>query len=442
MGTSTLLSLDQKLLETMGDYKSNAVTTAIAASALLVSTNFQKYRATADYFNGYWAYIVDLANAGISRYVSDDDGTSTLTVLGANLASDGANLATVRLSKFAWEDRVLAINQALPEIYPAVYVPIDNTNLVTGNILPDSSFEEWTSTSALSWYTATNITLLKTSTAANVRGIKGTYSAKCTASAGNGYVYISSDSYPKLLDLAGQTINFRSWAYPEVANDAYLVIYTIKADGTAQTLTSTTTSPAGKWSLLELNGQTINEDIVKIEFRFGVTTNAKYVYYDSAVVTGGAVVNEYLLPSGLESGGVNQVYIGMGGGNTSDYSYDDIASFIWQPNYNWEIVNDGSNSYLKFDSMLAGDCRIRLIGSKPLEALTASTDTISTNDTRYLQLVSNYAAYRLYSNASSTTSGSDKDKFNNEANRYLSNYYRLAHLKMTQKPVQLKVPNY
>jgi len=439
MGTSTLLVLDQKLLQTIGDYKSMAVTTAIAANTSLISTTLQQYRSTADYFNGYWAYIEDYANIGVSRYISDDDGTSTLTVLGANLTTDNADKATVRLSKHAWDDRVLAINQALPEIYPSVHIPIDNTNLITGCILPDSSFEEWSSATALSWYTASNITLARTNTAGVIRGIKGTYSAKCSATAGNGYIYLSSNSYPKLLDLAGQTVDFRCWAYPEVANDASIEIYTVKADGTAQTLTSTTTNPATKWTLIELNDQAINEDIVQIDIRFKVTTNAKYVYFDSAYLQG-ITLNDYLLPSGLESGGLNQVYIQSSA--IRDYAYDDINTYVWTPCYDWQVISDGSNSYLKFDHVYPDGYRIRLIGSKPLEALTTYSDTISTSDTRYLQLVSNYAAYRLYSNAASSATGSDRDRLNTEAGRYLYNYQRLSHLKMAQPSIQLRVPRY
>lgn len=442
MGTTTLTNLDVDLLQAIGDYRNITVTTAIAASTSLVSTTLQQYRNTADYFNGFWAYIADYANIGVSRYISDDDGTSTLTVLGGNLSTDGANLATFTLSRFSWADRVLAINQALQDIYPSIYVPVDNMNLVTGNILPDPSLEDWFSSSAMTWYSASNATLTRTNTAGYIRGIKGSYSAKVAASAGNGYLYISSNSYPRLLDLMGQTVTFRAWAYPEVANDAYVEIYTIKADGTTQTLTSTSTCPAGKWSLLELEDQAINDDIVEIQFRFKVATNAKYAYFDSASAIGSQLVADYVLPLEFAYGEVSQVLMQSSAISTSDFSADDISVVSWTPLQNADITSDGTNSYLLLPAGLPQERRLRLIGKKAFGALSSATDTIGIDDERSLRLLATYAAHKLYSNARNTASGSDLDKMAAYANDYLLQYYRMGNNKMVQKPVRLNTPRY
>ena len=119
MGTTTLIELDTLLLKAIGSYKNETLTTALTTSASVVSTNFLKWRATADYLNDWFVYVDDYANAGESRKLSDDDGNATLTVRGANFVTDGANLATVRLSPYSWEQRTNAIITPNSPIYPA-----------------------------------------------------------------------------------------------------------------------------------------------------------------------------------------------------------------------------------------------------------------------------------------------------------------------------------
>jgi hypothetical protein len=438
MGTTTALNLDKKLLETIGDYKDITVTTAIAANTSLISTDLGQYRSTNDFFNGYWVFVNDYANAGVSRFVDDDDGVDTLLLRGGNLTTDGANIATFRLSKYSWANRLLSMNQAITEVFPNVHIPVDDTSIVAGSALPDGSFEDWSSSTALTYYSASNATLAKTSTVASVRGTKGSYSAKVTASAGNGYIYISSDDFPRLLDLAGCMVSFRAWAAPQTTNDATLVIYTIKADGTTQTLTSSTACPAGKFSLLELKDQTINDDLTKIEFRFKVTTNGQYCYFDSSRTIGGTV-NSYVLPSRLEEGNISEVL--YQDASSEEYPCDNINPADWSPVKWFDIDGDNGVQYLN-THLLPAECRIRLIGKKPLEQLSAYTDTISTSDVGLLRLLSLYSAYRLYNNSAEQASGSDIDKYRGLAGSFLSQYMRLSGHRMVSRPAMLNQPRY
>ncbi len=116
--STTLLAIDQALLQAIGDWKQHPVTTALTTSTSVVSTHLTNYRSTADYFNDKWIYIEDLANAAQSRLIADDDGTNTLTVLGASFSAETPDTgkATFRISKFSWASRVAAINRALDDI--------------------------------------------------------------------------------------------------------------------------------------------------------------------------------------------------------------------------------------------------------------------------------------------------------------------------------------
>jgi len=109
MGTTALSVLETRLGQAIGDDLEIIVTTAIGAGVTIISTNLTSYDGGRDdYFIDWWVYITDKANAGVQRQVLDyATATGTLTVRGANLTDDVANLATVRLHRY---NRTLYVN--------------------------------------------------------------------------------------------------------------------------------------------------------------------------------------------------------------------------------------------------------------------------------------------------------------------------------------------
>lgn len=351
--STTLATLRQRTMESISDFIEVAVTTAIAASTSVISTNLNEYDGGADdYFNNWYCYITNENNAGVERQVSDyATSTGTLTVRGANLTSDGANLATIWVCRHSVLQKIdKAINRAIEELYPSLHKRLDDLTLITGNILPNASFEDWASSSYPDFYGVTNATAAETTTAGLIRGQRGTTSALVTASAADGYVYISSDNYPRLLDLMGHDVDFYAWAYPSAADDAFLTIYTVSNDGsTTQTLSSTTSCPASVFTRLELEDQTLNDDLEEIQIRFRVHTNGETCYFDDAVVCGKNLY-EYLLPDNFQNGSVDQVYR-----QTEGYS-DDVAAYDLHPR-KWQsegfsIIDDGTYKYLSHFEIL------------------------------------------------------------------------------------------
>jgi len=428
---TTLLSLDQKLLETLGYWRyRHPVTTALAASTSLVSTHLQKHRSTADHFNDWWVSIEDEANIGEERLVSNDDGTSTLTVLSAWTAEAASEKANFRLCPYKWGNRKRAIIEAIKEVYPNLFLPLDDRTLITGNILPNSHFEDWASSSYPDFYSVTSATAAQTTTAGLYRGQRGTSSALVTASAADGYMSITSKDYPRLLDLMDKDIDFKCWAYPSVADDAFLTIYTIQADGTEQTLNSTTTCPASKWTLLELEDQDINDDIVEIQLRFRVHTKDATCYFDAARVTG-RDIREYLLPDDFYNGSLLKVYIQTSG--YSDDACDDILPRYWERVFGYDIIDDGTYKYLYLPYLYGAERQIRLIGNKPLEDLTGTTEaaalalTISLDGQR-LNILTEYAAYYLLTIESAEVSSEDRSHTEQQAAKH---YYKYQTLKAT-----------
>ena len=440
--TTNLSTLEQRLGQAIGDDLEVVVTTAIGAGVTIVSTNLTAYDGGRDdYFIDWFCYITDKANAGVQRQVSDyATATGTLTVRGANLTDDVANLATIRLHRYNRDLYVNAINDAVRETFPTFHKPLDITELVTGNILPNAHFRDWAASTAPDKYSMqdANITATANTTAGNYRGGNKSMKALTGASGAGKYVYISSDTYPRLLDLMGKQASFYCWAFPEVADDATIQIYTVKADGTAQTLTSTTACPAGEFTLLTLKDQNLNDDLVEIQFRFKIATASKYVYFDNARVIG-RNQTEYLLPTDLNTGVLSSVEIQAEG--RSDYWADDLQPRAWEEVHDWEILDNGTDKFLKLGFLYDDHRLLRLRGYTPLSTVSAFTDTIEI-DGRLLNRFLAYAKYKLFQSIEVPIASQDVGRYELQSAKAYNEYQRLSNLKMKMPKLQLKIGDY
>ncbi|KKM99191.1 hypothetical protein LCGC14_1150380 [marine sediment metagenome] len=277
-----------------------------------------------------------------------------------------------------------AINNASAEIPDVLFIPLDNMDLITGNILPPFN---WANSSTLDFYTEPTGTLAKNTDGAYIW--KGSSSASLLASGNNDKLYLSSNDYPRLLDVMNKSVDLKCWVYPvDSAADAFLKIKTWQADGTTQELDSTTTAYAGKKNLIEMESQSINDDLSLVEIWLRVATTAQTVYFDMPRLTG-TTVREYLLPKDFQDGYLSRVELQTWG------DVDDLHSPNWQPVYDTDIITDGNNKYLQMPVGTITERRIRLIGYKPLEQLSDSSDTISI-DAEQVNLLLSYAAFKLF----------------------------------------------
>jgi len=455
MGTTAASVLDASLHKLIGDWIEEDVTTALATNTYVISTALNKWDdGEADHFNDWWVYITEYNNIAEDRKIYDYTTTDgACTVRGATFSSDSANMATCRFYRNSYTVSQRAINDAIRETYPVLYRPLEDRTLVTGNILPDNSFELWISSSNPSLYSGSNATLARTTSSAYVRGAMGTTSMKVTADAADGYAYISSSTFPRLLDLAGKTVNHKCWVYPETANDAWIQIYTIKADGTEQFLPEdyadeqTTagfsyaaidpTAPAGKRTLLENENQAINDDIVEIQIRFAVHTSGDYCYFDSARLTGSSP-REHLLLSDFADGGISRVYVQTAG--SADDICDDLHPRDWERVFNYSTYSDGTYTWLRLPWSYSDNRQIRVIGTAPLSTLAAYTDTTEI-DGREVDLLLAYAAYCLFRNEEGVPSSEDTSRYVSRAMRWLGEYERLKpSLRMVRPRGTLLLP--
>ncbi len=438
--TTTFASLDQLLSEAIGDWIEEDTTTPLATNNFIISSNLAKFTNNNNALVDRWAYItVSTGNAGEDRKVSASSASSnSLTVLGNAWSCDSSGNATFRLYRYSRTNKEKAINRAIEEVYPHLHRKMENKELITGNALLPFI---WPTSTSLREYSTSSATIAKTTDVALIWN--GETSVKVTASAGNGYLVLSSETYPRLLDLMNTAVNFKCWAYPEDANDAKIEIYTLKADGTtSQTLTSTTDTPAGQWTLIsDLTNQSINNEIVQIEFRFKVTTNAKYVYFSFPRVTGRNLY-EYMLPDDFkENSKISQVYIQTEG--YSDDPCDDKEPRVWDRVFGFDpnIYHTDTYRYIRLPDLYSIPRQIKLVGSTRLESLSSASDTISL-DGEKINLLIAYAAYKLYEMEAGTASSEDRSRLLQESEQWRSRYERLKpNLRMMRHSGTINLSN-
>ncbi len=443
MATTAVSVIERRVAEQIGDYIEVIVTTAINADNLIVSTNLNQFdHGRNDWFNNWWVYITDKANITINRQVSDyATSTGTLTIRGAALSDDSANLATIRLHRYNRDWYVNAMNDTVREIPFALFQEFDVTELVTGNILPNSHFRDWTSSANPDKWSAdpVGVTVAEETGAGNFRG--GAKSIKITtASIANSGIFITSDDYPRLLDLMGTTVNLRVWAKPDIADDAVAIIFTTQADGTTQTLTSTTSTPAGEFTLIELLNQRLNDDLVTIKIKFGVvSTGNNSVYFDHARLQG-RQVSEYLLPIDFRDGSIQQVFIQtVSFGSNAE---DDLQPITFDRVYGYQIVDDGTDQWLRIPDLYLNRRLIRIKGTKPLSTVSAFTDTIEIGENN-LNLFIAYTKYKLWQAIEGPVSSDDVSRYErNSAKAYAEFKRLLPSLRKSRLSGTLNVPSY
>lgn len=331
-----------------------------------------------------------------------------------------------------------AINAAARESYPTLFRYLRDLTLVTGNALPNSSFEDWAVTTIPDFHTASTGGCAENTTAAYVRGQRGSSSCKVTASGADDGMVLDSLNYPRLLDLMNTTVTLKCGAYPSAVNDAFLDIITTDSDGADTTESSTTACPVSVFTLLKIEDYAVPDAITRLRVKFRVHSTTENVYFDSARVTGKNVY-DYLLPTDFRNGALCSV-----GLQSSGYS-DDICDDLnlkgnFSPVWGWDTYNDGTYKYLHTDKLLTSNRTLELVGYCPLENdLDADAETMSI-DEGYVDLLISKAAYCLYRRLRGIPATGDIGRFDYEMRMWDDDYNRKkGSLGMIKPSVQMNV---
>ncbi len=135
--TTSALELNRLLSQSIGDWIAVQTTTMlINTNATIMSTNLWQYDSSRDdYFRDWWATITDKNNAGADRKVKNYyTANGGIVCYGANFALDTVQ-ANIRVHRYSYSDKQMAINSAIKEVYPTLYRDVDDRASITTNSL-------------------------------------------------------------------------------------------------------------------------------------------------------------------------------------------------------------------------------------------------------------------------------------------------------------------
>ena len=412
--------LCKELSKSIGDFITFNTTTNLTTSKLIVSTDLNEYDFVSDdYFSGWFVYVANGNNAGQERRIYDyATSTGTITVYGANFIAD-VGAVTCELRRHSRASCLKAINAASKEIFPNLGEYYEDTSIVTGNWLPNGHLDKWSNSTTPDLWIPVNASV--GSSGFTMGG--GKHSALMTATSAGAYLDINSTTYPRLLQLMNTSITFKAWAYPNTTSNATLIIQTIKADGTTQTLESTTTTYANKWNLIYFEDQQLSDNVTYIDVQLRLANAGTTCYWDNAQLFGKSI-EQYFCPTVVRNGKILGVYVQSGqySNDTLD-PCDNSYPESWKRLYNWHYWFDNMHDWLEIPGQQER-LKIRVITLNALDQLTSGSDSISLDGYR-VNLLLAYARYKLYQQQRSVPSSQDVTRFDKFMSEALAEYNRL-----------------
>jgi len=392
--STTLLNAEVALSKDIGDYWASTTTSAgnvggttLVDTALMAKANDW---ITDEAYDMLTEEPAGAAAIDEERKISSlDNSTGTLTTLahGGQIPS-GIDYRVHRL--FSASDKRIALIEAAKNVYPACFKEIQDESLVSGNWLKDGSFEVWSSSTKLTYWTETTSTVTRTYTAGLFK--HGSYAAVLSTAAGTLSRTITNDD--DLMRLAGKTVTFTVQGKCATANCLRIGIY----DGTTTTYSS---------YLDQTTGWTEDDEPLKVVATIQDHPSAVtfYIYHD--VAAGVSYVDDARAITSENPG----LYIGNLGLHANRPHQVSIEPCDYHVGSSWEVVRDwivnASAGYIYLPDSVTKDLNLRVRGIGYLDFYTVGTTTPATTwtatidlDEPQLKILSAEAALYLYTQMS------------------------------------------
>jgi len=396
---TTLLTLKEKVAKELGTFFTTTTTAADTDTGLgyksCISTNLAHYPDGS--LSGKW---VELTTSTEQRMIENNWAIEGVVKPYKAFSTQIASGVTLDIFPYNPGDIKDAINRAITDAYPDLASPITDISLIGKNVLFNASFEDWASSSAPDYWTASVSTLAEETTEIKFAGS----SIKVTNA---GYAYQSHTQNRNLLDLEDSTVNFYCWAHAAAATTAYIEIYTLEQDGTATTTTSDAHTGGGEWEKLSIENLSIPDDLAVIQFRVKVV-GAATAYFDNAYVAG--TPSRYALPSQIDR--VMRAY------NCNSWETHGVSDQYPLDFLQWE--QDGVK-YISFGGEESAGDKIMLHGYAEHTELTTNASTITLNDKQEKAIIYGACAY-LLRGAANAVSSQDNTNVSKAADKYEQRY--------------------
>ena len=180
--STTLLAAQQELSKQLGDSWQGTTTSAGSATALVDTALKAKANDWVETGDAY-DLVTSVTCQYEERQIASLDNTSGTLVVLAHTGTGPGNAATYEVHRlFSASDKRKALIYAARHSFPNLFKEIWNEELVSGNWLKDGSFERWTTSTNLTDWTETTVTVTQTTTLPYYK--HGATSAKLDTAAG------------------------------------------------------------------------------------------------------------------------------------------------------------------------------------------------------------------------------------------------------------------
>jgi len=360
-----------------------------AGGTTAICSDFITMDSTNDTRKGWWILLTSGTYGGsgtvasrerLVRASTQSTGTFTFPAYGGQIVSG----VTFELYNYQPSLLLTHLNRSIHESYPTFQKRWDDRNLVSGNMLPSSHFEDWASSSVPDSWTGSyaGCTVSEESTIKRF----GLSSAKIIRASSTGAsLSISSATVPLLLDNSEHSIDFLGWNYSATGLTCQLKL--TPSSGTAGT--SGYQSLGSAWELLKIEGYSVPADITMLTASLEMDAAAT-AYWDNVAMFG-VPVHQYLLPTGIQR--VSQVFVGN---DWEEYEYQDDYEV---PRAQWESYLINGSYYLRFTTPVIAKRKLRVVGYGYFTDLSADTDTLDLEPKQGDTIFTGAAAYLLKSMA-------------------------------------------
>ncbi len=385
--TSSLSSMRQELSRQLGDFW--ASTTTGAGSTTTIVDTLLKAKQDAWIGKDMYDLITESGHASVDeeRQISSlANSTGTLTVL-AHDNTTGTSMDYEVHRLFTASDKRRALIAAARMAYPYIHEKIWDESMVSGNWLKDGSFEIWTSSSALTYWTTTTSTIAKTTSSPFYK--HGLTSCKISTAAGTLVQDISN--WDDLKRLAGQTVTFSIQAHCDTASCLRISIQ----DGVNTQTYSNYHAGDSAWTQDDPRNDNmyaqmfIDWNATEVTFTIHHEVAAATSYVDDARVIGPYQPRLFIETLGLAQEKPVQVEI-----EPLNYSTDEPWAIVFNSRIDTEL------GYIYIPSSVQRDRRLRIKGIGYLDFVDSSGDsatawnsTININSPQTDILVAQAAVY-------------------------------------------------
>lgn len=364
--TTSLSSARVELSKQLSDYWASASTGA-GSSTTIVDTAL-KAKQNAWIGKDMYDLITESSHASEDeeRQISSlDNSSGTLTVL-AHDNTTGTSMDYEVHRLFSASEKRGALIAAARMAWPYIHEKIWDESLVSGNWLKDGSFEIWTSSSALTHWTKSASTLVKTSTAGQFE--HGAYS--CKIYSGAGHIRQSVANWDDLKRLAGKSVTFTVRGWCDTASCLRISINDGVNDETFSSWHDGDSSWTADGDPLTVT-QVIDDNPTEVTFKIyhALEAASEISLVDDARVIGPYQPRLFIDQLGLSQEKPVQVLV-----EPSNYSTDEP----WIQVFNSRL--DTESGYLYLPSSVPRDRRLRIKGIGYLDFLDSSGDSATAWD--------------------------------------------------------------